>query len=204
MADKVYKLIFTKDDGSEDVVQFTAPQGEPGEPGDDYVLTDADKQEIAELTAPLVDIPSGGGSSGGETEWRLIRTVKIPAEEPVTGGVTITTDENGNPFELLEVAIRVKERERFTGFSYGKISANNKMVGEERRGTPMLILIRDIGGIWTADTMGMGYQDNGALKNWGYNYNANENCLVNDNPTINKLHLGFISCDMEIYGKVRK
>lgn len=35
MADKVYKLIFTKDDGSEDVVQFTAPQGEPGEPGRD-------------------------------------------------------------------------------------------------------------------------------------------------------------------------
>ena len=34
MADKVYKLIFTKDDGSEDVVQFTAPQGEKGEPGE--------------------------------------------------------------------------------------------------------------------------------------------------------------------------
>lgn len=70
MADKVYKLIFTKDDGSEDVVQFTAPQGEPGEPGrdgqpgtngkdgtdgKDYTLTNTDKQEIAEQVAPLVD-----------------------------------------------------------------------------------------------------------------------------------------------------
>jgi glycerophosphoryl diester phosphodiesterase len=58
MADKIYKLIFTKDDGSEEVVQFTAPQGEPGEPGEDYVLTDADKSEIAEQVAELVEIPT--------------------------------------------------------------------------------------------------------------------------------------------------
>ena len=36
--------------------------------GDGYVLTEVDKQEIAELTAPLVDVPSGGGSS----EWVLV------------------------------------------------------------------------------------------------------------------------------------
>lgn len=36
--------------------------GEPGEPGSDYVLTEADKQEIAELTAPLVDVPEGGSN----------------------------------------------------------------------------------------------------------------------------------------------
>lgn len=37
-------------------------KGEKGDPGHDYVLTDADKQEIAELTAPLVDIPEGGSN----------------------------------------------------------------------------------------------------------------------------------------------
>ena len=37
------------------------PQGIQGEPGADYVLTEADKNEIAEITATLV--PSGGGAS---------------------------------------------------------------------------------------------------------------------------------------------
>lgn len=32
--------------------------GKPGEPGKDYVLTDADKTEIAELAADLVKVPS--------------------------------------------------------------------------------------------------------------------------------------------------
>ena len=35
MADKIYKLIFTKDDGTESEVQFTAPQGEKGKTGED-------------------------------------------------------------------------------------------------------------------------------------------------------------------------
>ena len=165
--------------------------------------TAAEVESIVDEAIKDIEIPGGGGS-GGESEWRLIRTVKIPAEEPVAGGVTITTDENGNPFELLEVAIRVKERARVGGYAYGAIRANDKYVGEERRDTPMLILIRDIGGLWTAGTMGMGYQDNGALGNWGYNRDAYNVCLVNDNPTINKIRLDFCSCDMEIYGKVRK
>lgn len=40
--------------------------GEPGAPGDDYVLTDADKREIAEL----VDVPEGG-------EYRLLKTITV-------------------------------------------------------------------------------------------------------------------------------
>lgn len=35
------------------------PQGQPGESGKDYVLTEADKNEIAELAAELVDVDSG-------------------------------------------------------------------------------------------------------------------------------------------------
>lgn len=75
MADKVYKLIFTKDDGSEDVVQFTAPQGEPGEPGKTPVKgtdywTEADKAEI--LKDVLEQFPTGGcievsGATVGQT-----------------------------------------------------------------------------------------------------------------------------------------
>ena len=44
-----------------------------GEPGKDYTLTEADKQEIAELTAPLVDVPGGGGS--GESYIAKLQTL---------------------------------------------------------------------------------------------------------------------------------
>ena len=40
--------------------------GEPGAPGDDYVLTEADKREIAEL----VGVPEGG-------EYRLLKTITV-------------------------------------------------------------------------------------------------------------------------------
>ena len=55
MAGKTYNLKFNFSDGSSQDVQFTAPQGPQGEQGEkgangeDYVLTDADKQEIAEI-----------------------------------------------------------------------------------------------------------------------------------------------------------
>lgn len=36
-------------------------KGDPGQPGDDYVLTQADKEEIAEMAAEMVDVPESGG-----------------------------------------------------------------------------------------------------------------------------------------------
>ena len=41
--------------------------GEPGEPGNDYVLTEADKTEIAGLASEMVDIPEGGGFVAQDT-----------------------------------------------------------------------------------------------------------------------------------------
>lgn len=38
---------------------FDGKDGEPGKDGSDYVLTEVDKQEIAEMAAELVDIPGG-------------------------------------------------------------------------------------------------------------------------------------------------
>jgi len=40
------------------------PQGPAGPAGDDYVLTDADKAEIAEMAAGLVEVPDSGGNAG--------------------------------------------------------------------------------------------------------------------------------------------
>lgn len=49
-------------------------KGEKGEPGLDYVLTEADKNEIAEIAANLVDVPSGGDS--GSVDLSLYYTKK--------------------------------------------------------------------------------------------------------------------------------
>ena len=75
MADKKYEINFEMTDGSIQTVEFTAPQGDPGEPGaagktpvkgTDY-FTEADKAEIAEMAAELVDVPTGGTSV--QSDW---------------------------------------------------------------------------------------------------------------------------------------
>lgn len=44
--------------------------GKDGEPGKDYVLTQSDKEEIAEMASELVDVPEGGGGGGGaQADW---------------------------------------------------------------------------------------------------------------------------------------
>ena len=63
------------------------PQGPQGIPGDDYVLTEADKQEIAEQAADMVEVPAGGGGIDlGVTGATVGQTVKITA-----------VDDNGVP-----------------------------------------------------------------------------------------------------------
>lgn len=62
------------------VVGVYGDTGPQGVPGDAYVLTEADKQTIAELAAGMVDVPTGGGSSGDSVELLLDFTTT----EPVT------------------------------------------------------------------------------------------------------------------------
>jgi hypothetical protein len=63
-----------------------------GEPGKDYVLTDADKQEIADLV--------GGGSGGGSGADGFSPIVNV---EAIEGGhrVTITDVEGEKSFDVL-------------------------------------------------------------------------------------------------------
>lgn len=50
-----------------------------GEPGRDYVLTDEDKAEIAELAAELVEIPDSGGNVAYDEEQELTEEQKAQA-----------------------------------------------------------------------------------------------------------------------------
>lgn len=45
-------------DENGDVIDIPAFVGPKGDPGADYVLTEADKAEIAELAAELVEVPT--------------------------------------------------------------------------------------------------------------------------------------------------
>ena len=133
--------------------EFKGEPGEKGEPGDDYVLTDADKEEIA----GMVEVPEGSGggiavtgAKVGQTvkiaevdengvptawesvefpsgaEWRLIADITL--EEEVTS-VDISTDMDGKPIELsayyliAKIVPAVNTADRFT---YIKINVNNK------------------------------------------------------------------------------
>lgn len=82
-----------------------------GPPGDDYVLTDADRQEIAEIAAGLVEVPNvkpvaktedmtqpvgvddegrlwsaptAGGSGGGTIEWEVLTDIELAEESAIS------------------------------------------------------------------------------------------------------------------------
>lgn len=75
-------------DENGNIINIPAIQGEPGK---DYVLTDADKQEIADLV--------GGGSDGGGADGFS----PIVEVEEITGGhrVTITDVDGKKSFDVL-------------------------------------------------------------------------------------------------------
>ena len=67
--------------------------GQPGKDGQDYVLTDADKTEIAEMASVLVDVPSGGG--GSENLELLFKVVTTEEVRTILSGV--------NPADYKEI-----------------------------------------------------------------------------------------------------
>ena len=209
------------------------PQGERGEPGEkgadgkDYVLTEADKQEIAELTAPLVDAPEGGSNqpltftgavnatydgsepvsveipvSGAGGEWRLLRKVVITEAIEGVKSVDVETDENGNPFECDEIALRVAaNRTRVNGWQYSSISTNAGAVGEERStvSDPVFVLITNIGGLWKPVYINAKYGASSftVLGFLHSGYMAD----VSKFPKITKVSIGYTTCDMEVWGR---
>ena len=57
----------------------TGPQGPKGDKGDDYVLTPADKEEIAVMAAKLVDVPGSDGNVAYNEEQELTEEQKAQA-----------------------------------------------------------------------------------------------------------------------------
>lgn len=75
--------------GNPETVNIKGPKGDPGEDGFDYVLTDADKQEIAEQAAELVEVPdSSPDVNGGSGIWYGTTSTNATTAEKVVTTVT--------------------------------------------------------------------------------------------------------------------
>lgn len=126
--------------------------------GTDY-FTAADKREIAEEAAGMVSIPDklpnpnaitftgaatgtydgskaltveipiGGGGSGGAVSWKLIRTINIVSG---TSSYSFDTDNNGNAFKVKNFLILIDEYPSKTG--YLEIKPNNNFLFVQRPG----------------------------------------------------------------------
>lgn len=96
------------DDGFQEAVNYALAQAKAsGEfDGDDYVLTDDDRNEIAELAAGLVEVPEGSGGGISVTGATVGQTVKISA-----------VDENGVPtaWEPMDVSYTKQEIDAIMG-----------------------------------------------------------------------------------------
>ena len=70
-----------------DALEQAKASGEfKGEPGDDYVLTDTDKTEIAEQAASMVEVPKGGTVTDEQIAEALENYLK---DNPITSGASI-------------------------------------------------------------------------------------------------------------------
>ena len=80
------------------------PAGADGKPGDPGVYvgttepTDPSVKVWINPEGDAVEIPAGGGSA--EKPWRLVKTITISEE---VNTIEITTDNDGNPFELTDI-----------------------------------------------------------------------------------------------------
>ena len=97
----VQSVLESTESGGNNVVTFSDGKTltvKNGKDGSDYALTEADKSEIAEIAAGLVDVPD----SGGGDKWEIIND--FTAAEDLAS-IKITEDIHGNPFKLKKIMI---------------------------------------------------------------------------------------------------
>ena len=78
-------------------------------------------------------------------EWKLLKTL-ASSDVNSNNEISITTDNDGNPFSVNEIYMRIYKCERqvasYNGISIGK----NKTIGELRGNFPMEVFIKNVAG----------------------------------------------------------
>ena len=141
--------------GEDGAVGPQGTRGEKGDPGNDYVLTEADKTEIAEMAAGMVDVPSGGDDIQAKT------IVDFVVEESVSSiNIPVTEEmvEKINNATTLEIELKMPKHPDQT--TRGKLNLG----------------IFNTGGAWLLKFLGDAA--NTVPRNEGYNGEAKLLCVL--------------------------
>lgn len=144
-----------------------------------------------------VDFTGGGGADGGSSEWELINTVTV-TEDMGVDHIEITTDSNGNPFELLELAVIAQNVTHRGGYAYASVTINGKGIGECRKKPNVFIHIRKKADIWIAEYCGWGYEQTSPTT-YGFGHTSMIH-RTTEIPTINKFEITYSAGELEIWG----
>lgn len=133
-------------------------------------------------------------------EWKLLKTL-TSSDVDSNSEVHITTDDDGHPFSMDEIYIRIKTCERNVA-SYDEISINKKTIGEIRGNFPAEVFIKNISGFWRCFYIPYaGTYALGTLTSWGA-FHSDYIRTKEEVPTITEIDINYIkNIEAEIYGR---
>ena len=126
-----------------------------------------------------------------EKEWKLLKTL-TSNDVDSNGVISITTDNDGNPFSVNEIYMRIHKCERqvasYNGISIGK----NKTIGELRGNFPMEVFIKNVAGFWRCFYIPYGgTYSPGTLTSWGA-FHPGFAVTKEDVPEIKVINIGYV------------
>ena len=136
-----------------------------------------------------------------EKEWKLLKTL-ASSDVNSNNEISITTDNDGNPFSVNEIYMRIYKCERqnaaYNGISIGK----NKTIGELRGNFPMEVFIKNVAGFWRCFYIPYnGTYSSGTLMSWGA-FHSGYAVTKEDVSEIKTINIGYVkSIEAEIYGR---
>lgn len=143
---------------------------------------------------------SASGGSDDTTPFRLIRTISVTSDDGVSN-VEISTDSDGNTFELNEAYAIVTSKSNYGAYAYAALSVNGHVVGEDRGGGVHLAHFFKFLGRWVASYTNYDYSAGGFGNIWGLGHKNYMLNILPDNPKITSLTFNYVACEMEVWGR---
>lgn len=197
------------------------PIGPQGQPGENYNLTEADKEEISESAKEkaVEKIQQELDKKADKADWRLIRNITV---EEDLGAIEITKDEEGNTFYYDDIMITASNVKGTTGANWWtsvKTTANAGATGVIQVGNanPLSISTSKVFLTKLSRMFGVNqYEFESSYKNaGGYVSTINKGVVstsfeLNDNSKINYIRIFFSGSSVintgiiHVYGRKRR